>query len=1063
MITRFLDLSDCHLRPAVLVGEAKFCSKTVLLLLAMMLHSGRALGDSVPVPKSDQPVTPDIQLVGVCASPLDQHQWWDYEGQALADAPDLKAAKPGDKPLKSLEPNQISRHLVLTARVPPTASIQCKVEGQKFTLRLPEQADGQSWEALKKQAEDRGAPFQPDELSWVEYSIGIRLIRDKLDATADVDVSISDGPWETVAVTPRRPGDGNDVQFELGKLGADGVEAFLPETRQQDVRVVAEDKQGEIHFAAFNLVAKGGNGTALLVRTRFRIPVADIKAYRLQTRPYQRYELSDIPLYPNSISALERIRINGGTFWGDRDLLGDRQPSDAPSDLDWANALDDQLELIGEVPSVRRVNVGSDRISDRAAEVLSDDPKLTDVRLSGKHLTADSLRAFADSSVSTLEVLGPNLKSVPPAALRSIAAAPNLHKLRLWDTQLTDADAAALAEAADLQVLCARGDQLTDDGLRSIARISSLQELRLGMTRCTDAGFEHLVNLKDLRVIDVRSDQMTNAALQSLAKLSKLRSINLAGTPVNDRGLPALHSLENLRWLNLLDTNCTLGGGRKIYETISRDLRVPSPEPRGKEAVLKISVNDPDGAPVAEAQVYLFTSDSFTSRSNPVGNPGQAPIQLGQTVTNKEGSAEFRYNTDDTLDWLAVWAITPDGAPVATTIGNWQRKDDLSKTLTVNREGIRLKLLDPSGQPASNVRVVPLKIPRDVPPQLIDTRLSQTTDAKGQVTLPGIEPKEVERIAFFSDAFGNQSTGFIRGQLANDETVIQLRPTGAIEGRIRNLGSYDPAELKGVVYTRAYGGDHPDADLATQHSWANLEVTPDGQFRIEHLMEGYANYLDESESTQFRLQWDPTEIVTQQKAVVELQTIRPIKIQGSIRVQKSWEPANDLSVSIKSGYRSGQWAWYQTATTDDGGRFTAYVLPGTLDIDVTQYYENQYRSIDFWLWRGGRFGGYHQIDAETPSCHLEPIDLVKVVKKSGKLLDPEGQPVPNESVYGFPVPLDVDATNCVGTNSHKDGSFTMTYPVTHPPVAFRGNDRESSYTIKQQDPLILVKEKSEDE
>ena len=87
------------------------------------------------------------------------------------------------------------------------------------------------------------------------------------------------------------------------------------------------------------------------------------------------------------------------------------------------------------------------------------------------------------------------------------------------------------------------------------------------------------------------------------------------------------------------------------------------------------------------------------------------------------------------------------------------------------------------------------------------------------------------------------------------------------------------------------------------------------------------------------------------------------------------------------------------------------------------------------------------------------MDLARAVKKSGTLVDRNGEPL-NQSVYGFPAEPteELSITNCTGSSTRKAGRFEMFYPETHPPVIFRGSNREYFYTIKQTDPLILVDE-----
>ena len=164
-----------------------------------------------------------------------------------------------------------------------------------------------------------------------------------------------------------------------------------------------EDNQE--HHSLFNLVVSSDNKTAIKIRTQFRLPAAEIKAYRLEVRPYRQYRVSGIPLYPNTITPVEQIRLLGGSFRGDHDLLGDRKRSESPADLDWSDAVDEQLKLIQECPSIRRVNVCGDSLTDQAAKTLAAVEHLQHIRLCGDAITSASLEHLGNSAADTMEIL----------------------------------------------------------------------------------------------------------------------------------------------------------------------------------------------------------------------------------------------------------------------------------------------------------------------------------------------------------------------------------------------------------------------------------------------------------------------------------------------------------------------------------------------------------------------------------------------------------------------------------------------------------------------------------
>ncbi len=1017
----------------------------------------RAVGnDSIDrVPQPANFLNPKVELVAVCESPQQDHGWWDITGKPLDEAPQLAAAKPAKKPPADMKRDEISRLIVLKARVAPTATVGCKIPGHKWSLRLPEQADGRDWKELKEAAKKRGEPFRAEDFRWIEYSIGVQVVCPKEQTAATARISIADGPWETVAVRPRRPGDGQTLQFDLGRLGKNGVKALLPQTAEKEVRVLAEDKQGELHPSATNFVVAGEFGTALKMHTRFKLAAAEIEAYHLQARPYEWLQLPGISLYPLNISAAQQVRLSGGSFRGDRSLLGDRKPSDAPQDLDWMNPTNQQLVLIHDLPSLRRLKVAGEAVTDKAAEIVAAAQGLQHVGLHSPRLTAECLQHLADSRASIMEIMGEGLVSVPARFLHSISTAPNLTQLKLWDTELTDEGAEAISAARKLEVLHARGDRLTDAGLRSLAKLSELRELHLGDTDCTDEGFASLAKFKRLRVLDLQGDKVSDEGLRHLATLLELRSLNLSGMNLTDDCWKHLAKLPDLEKLDLRGTGCTRAGWNSVGE--ARPPRSYLPHPPGRNVKVRVTVLDAAEEPAADANVYLLTTENISTRSNSIGKPSRSLPELDRGETDENGNVVLRFHTDQAEGWLMLWAISPRGEPAVMTLRTPRGQSSVSRKLSFRPGELNYRLLDAAGRPVAGVRVFPLRVDRDVPGSFVDSPLTRTTDRNGRVVLRGLTAEDTTRLAFFSREFGNQSTPWQSNGLP-DGSTIQLSQTGSLRGVVR---SDEPAalnKLKGTVYTNVRQEKHPDADFVTRHSWADLQIDEEGRFQVEHLSPDWTFFSDETESDHVRLNWQPMEIETGETTDVRLQAIRPVHLRGSIRLLHDWDPAAKFPLRVRSGYRTGDWAWSQNVTTDESGRFSAYVMPGQVDLYINRFYEGKYRSIDHWLWRGDRFGGYWNVTNDFPVRHVEPIDLVRSVEEKGKLLDREGNPIADAMVYGFPAPLDAEVTNCVGGHTGDDGTFEMLYPATHPPVAFRGHDRDGEYVIKQKEPLRLVDE-----
>lgn len=1003
-------------------------------------------------------IEPEFELVAVCGSPLDQDGWWNAQGETLDEAPQLAAARPAEKPPEH-DFDRVSRLFVFTAKVPPTGSVTVDIDGQRMAIRLPEKVDGRDWDDIKEEAKQRGEPYDAADFKQIVYSIGVHALCERKTRWTEAEIRLSTGSWQPVATRPKLPGDGNVIEFDLAELGKDGVETYLPETHEKQVRVVALDDDGKTHHAIINMVVKSERKTAIKVRTQFRLPAADIKAYRLEARPYRLFQIGNIPIYPASISPVRQIRLLGGCFRGDRDLLKDDHPSQTPADLDWIDPVDPQLELIQDCPSIRRVNICGDSLTDQAANILAAASQLQQIRLAGTGITPQSLLHFSDSRAEAIEIVGTRMRSIPDQAIAALAEAPNLQRLALCDSSLTDDNLQALTAATSLTTLRAQGHQLTPAGLSRLGSLKELNELLLVGAKWNDAILKSLTSLQRLRQIDLSGSPVTDAGINAVAELTQLQAIDLRETDVTDEGVAKLIRLEHLDRIDLRGTRCT----RKSYETLAKkfpDIRMRLPDRKSRTIEVALRMTDAEGQPVAACPVWMFTAESFSARNNRFGNSQCHPDQLDTGTTNDQGQATFHFETDAVDRWIRIWAVSEDGAPALTTFSVPYNGNRIAKTLRLVKDKVTLRIVDPTGRPRKATRVLALRIPVEVPQQLID-RVTRVTDSSGTVTFSGIDPKKVEMISVSDARFGNQSSGYIRGKLkAEEPTTLQLLPTGSIRGRVLEEVPIDAKKIRGLVYCEGRGEPLESSNLVMRTGWAELHVTEEREISIPALVAGYAHLSDQTESNEFRLRWPTVQITPDSPTRVEVPARQPVRVEGLIRTVDDWQPAANLDLQARRGDGHGHWTSKQTLSTDANGRFELFILPGDLKLSVNQYYLNDYRSVEWWLWRNGRFGGHRSVERVSWTRYLEPIDLSPVVRARGRLVNSKGEPL-RQGVNGFPAPLDQQVTNCMATRSDSDGYFDMLYPKTHPPVAFRGSDRDSSYRIEQREPLILVDDGSE--
>jgi len=120
---------------------------------------------------------------------------------------------------------------------------------------------------------------------------------------------------------------------------------------------------------------------------------------------------------------------------------------------------------------------------------------------------------------------------------------PNLERLFLGDTQITDNGLRHLAGMSALKTVVLFGERpnpnITNAGLEHLKGLTNLEILNLYGTRVTDEGLRHLQNMQRLRAL-ILSPQITDAGLEHLEGLAGLRTLEITGTQITDAGVERL-------------------------------------------------------------------------------------------------------------------------------------------------------------------------------------------------------------------------------------------------------------------------------------------------------------------------------------------------------------------------------------------------------------------------------------------------------------------------------------------------------------------------------------------
>ncbi len=153
--------------------------------------------------------------------------------------------------------------------------------------------------------------------------------------------------------------------------------------------------------------------------------------------------------------------------------------------------------------------------------------------------------------------------------LKAVEGMTRLRELYLRGTRITDAGLAHLGSLKDLNAVDVRNTGVTDEGVKLLGRFTSLIGLYLGGTRVTDAGLVHIEKLAKLKHLQVPNSAVTDAGMTSIAKLTSLERLDLDELPgLTDAGLARLANLKSLKELSVVGTKVTPEGIATLRKAI---------------------------------------------------------------------------------------------------------------------------------------------------------------------------------------------------------------------------------------------------------------------------------------------------------------------------------------------------------------------------------------------------------------------------------------------------------------------------------------------------------------
>ncbi|QDV50059.1 leucine-rich repeat domain-containing protein [Gimesia fumaroli] len=193
---------------------------------------------------------------------------------------------------------------------------------------------------------------------------------------------------------------------------------------------------------------------------------------------------------------------------------------------------DKGLEVLAELPGLRRLVLHSSELNPRACELIGN---CTQLRV--------------------LELRGP----LTNECLKPLGKLKNLKYLMLEGT-FSDTGLKHLAELNQLERLVIHSDQMTGSGLSHFTNFSELRELGFSGSSEASATLKYLNQLPALAILNLASPTVNDALLMTLPNLPGLEALSLRGSSITDTGLEALVQVKNLTELDLKFTNISNAG-----------------------------------------------------------------------------------------------------------------------------------------------------------------------------------------------------------------------------------------------------------------------------------------------------------------------------------------------------------------------------------------------------------------------------------------------------------------------------------------------------------------------
>jgi hypothetical protein len=151
---------------------------------------------------------------------------------------------------------------------------------------------------------------------------------------------------------------------------------------------------------------------------------------------------------------------------------------------------------------------------------------------------------------------------------------------------ITDDDLTRLPKLPELEYLSlSMLEPISDRGLSCLDRMPNLKLLQVSAGNLTAKGFAHIGSRHKLAGVIMAHCEFSEDALVHLADLPGLTNIILQDCPISDAAVPYLARLHGLKRLNIVNTNITSEGAKKLRDALPKcrfNVQLGEPEPLPK-------------------------------------------------------------------------------------------------------------------------------------------------------------------------------------------------------------------------------------------------------------------------------------------------------------------------------------------------------------------------------------------------------------------------------------------------------------------------------------------------